>query len=227
MTAARLLTGSLFAFILYLLIKGGVLGLRPTAEDETAYYAALGFLAGFGERFVPDVATTIATNDEPPEPAGETSEVLAQIPGTVQSSLQEALVGPRLVPWSGWISISLPPAEDRGPTGDGKWRLIPGTRYEPDVVFNPVEQGSAVERRVEVRGSNPSSEAMFSVWFDADDAEVRSEARDVRVRQGIVARVSVPLEIPARVAGDYSVWLHVSQLGRNVALIAVEATSSG
>jgi hypothetical protein len=73
---ARPFVGAAFAIMIYLLLRSGLVhigGLRP--GDETIYfYAAVGFLAGFSERWARVIISGVIGDDEPPPQPQPTSD---------------------------------------------------------------------------------------------------------------------------------------------------------
>ena len=75
----RPVIGATFGAVVYLFLDGGIVQVLapPSGGENLAFYAALGFLAGFSERFAQDVIAQATREPEsrpaakpPPQPAG-------------------------------------------------------------------------------------------------------------------------------------------------------------
>jgi len=66
----RPVIGAVFGAVVYLLLDGGIIDLFTPPRDETrlAFYAGLGFLSGFSERFAQDVIAQVDPTKTPPPP---------------------------------------------------------------------------------------------------------------------------------------------------------------
>lgn len=70
----RPIVGAAFGAAVYLLLAGGIIDVLQPKGDKTLFYAGLGFLAGFSERFAQDAiagATNVATPPIAAPPAGQ------------------------------------------------------------------------------------------------------------------------------------------------------------
>lgn len=221
----RLAAGGLAAFAGYVLISGGVLGVRPIVDNEVAFYAAFGFLLGFTERLVGDgqAVANSSRQGKGLEGVGESaaSHWLASLPSTVQSSVRTAMKGPELVAWKGFVRVTI---TEPGPTGrqipsdvEGIPFLIPGRTYEVSVTFTALPSGDTTERAIEIKDGRTAPETPFTVAIDSDDLEVDTAKRQVRVRPGGEARVKLPLQAPHR-TGRFKLWVHVLQYGSTIQL---------
>jgi hypothetical protein len=77
----RPLIGALSAFIVFLFVKTGLVSIAGTGPSQSdAFFLALGFIAGFGERWVPDMlsTTTKSIGDKRTPPSGGSATQLNQ-----------------------------------------------------------------------------------------------------------------------------------------------------
>jgi hypothetical protein len=67
----RPVLGATFGAVVYLFLDGGIVQVLapPSGGENLAFYAALGFLSGFSERFAQDVIAQASREPEPPPAA--------------------------------------------------------------------------------------------------------------------------------------------------------------
>jgi hypothetical protein len=72
----RPVIGAVFGAVVYLFLDGGIVQVLspPAGGENLAFYAALGFISGFSERFAQDVIAQASRDTEqkapPPQPSG-------------------------------------------------------------------------------------------------------------------------------------------------------------
>jgi hypothetical protein len=144
---------------------------------------------------------------------------------TLSLAIREALYGPTLTNYDGWVSVEvldqgrkLPVSEDR------QVRLEPGRSYEVRVVIAAEPVGSPAEPLVVTGGADRNS-AEFAVEIDSDQRALRCPSRAVTVdADGGTARFTI--RIPEDGFGVPPwLWVRVSQQRR--LLQSIELTATG
>jgi hypothetical protein len=230
--ALRPLIGALFGLVAYVLLSGGLLGIELTGEGSLlAQYAALGFFAGFAERFAQDMTATVSQGPvarpfkSTPEP-GVGSDLAYRLPATVEKTITSALRGPELIRWRGFIRSYVARDDDRAPRDDtGRYVLAPGRPYHVVVQLLPESSGDVCDRVVEVNEGASADEAPFTVTMVSDTVPFPpAEYPAPAPPGGASRRLTVPFTAPAT-PGMQLLWVQLRQQGRIVQMTPLEIVS--
>jgi hypothetical protein len=169
-------------------------------------YAALGFLAGFGERFAQVL----------PSHASDEVEIKS-LQLAVEETVRSSLLGSQLAKWTGFVSVSLGDAY----FADGLPIVSAGDLLELNVQFTPHETGQPFERVIDIGDGVEAAEATFRVRADCDTVATPSQEDEVVVAAGGKAAVVLRMNSPT-VAGEHRIWVRVSQLNRIIQLVPLD-----
>ncbi len=153
-----------------------------------------------------------------------TSAVSATLSSSAPSALRDALAGPRLVNFSGWLALHVQDAEGREELIDSKapLRLDGGATYALQVVVGAHKEEAGLSRRLQVTEGVDDDPVRFTVDCDSNDSNVRQPRQPLVVGARHGRAVA---EFPLSFSDDLSVrwlWVRVRQGDQVVLQVELE-----
>lgn len=159
--------------------------------------------------------------EDPGDPFGEESPVT----NVLTQAVREAIYGPTLANYDGWVSIDVRSA-DGVPvpvTGDRRVHFEPGREYDVRVVIGPGRVAEVAEPLV-VSGGVDREAVEFTLELDSDQRTLRRPARTVEIGPHGGA-VTFTIRAPADdLAESPWLWVRISQQRRLLQSIELIAT---
>jgi hypothetical protein len=221
--AMRPIIGGLFGACIYVLASGDVIEISASSPSS---YAALGFLAGFTERFAQDMLVTDGGAHAPHSAShlnASSTELIARVPEAIHDSVRSALLGPDLVNWSGFVAASVDYGEADEParSESGIPVVTAGAQCAVVVTFAAVESGSTAERPIDIRDGTREGRAVFQIRADSDTIALADDEVSVPVGDEEPATARIAFRAPAE-PGGHRIWVHVTQRNRTVQVVPLE-----
>jgi hypothetical protein len=198
---------------------------------------AVGFIAGFGERFAQDVLVTTPkagiTDDAAAfvvRAAGSAvrsgwrrapkEEVAAFLRQAVSSSLNEVVAGPKLVNWSGYVHAEFEGgAPHEGGPEDGPVVVVQGGAAGTlRVIFTTHPSHAPSECPIDIADGMDADTAEFRLLPTSDHLSFEVRATDARVRRTGETTVSLPFTAPAE-PGRHPAWVQILQRNRTMQVV--------
>lgn len=242
--AMRPLIGAMFGATVYILLGSGLIAFDlGTPIEESFYAAALGFLAGFAERFAQD--TIVADPDAAMrrEPGvGSLSRVVGRALATtwrrapkrevvelvsrvVSSSVDAALAGPTLLKWTGFVRVEIR-GEHAPVPGDDAVTMQPGAHGELVVTFATESSASAWERAIDIRDGEEAKEVPFRIVPTTDRLRFESRGVELVARKKGEATATIAFTCPSE-NGRYGLWVQIRQRNRTIQIVPASVIVEG
>jgi hypothetical protein len=220
LAALKLPTGAITAFLGLLLIRGQfVPGL--SALDTSAQILAWALVFGYAQqlltRLVDRQGKTVLDSVRGADAASGpvASDVRAQLQQVVAQTLSEAIEGPPLVNYAGFVSVAVFDQQDDAVALTGE--RIPlhlGREYRLRVTIASRPQPQAINKEIAIVNGQTADEVPFDVSIDTDRLALR--IRDTPLIVPADGR-SASLTLPLRIDDPWpepTLWIRVSQHGR-------------
>jgi hypothetical protein len=202
----RVALGAMFGAASYLVLAA----VELLVDVPRELYPVAGFIAGFGERLV-------RVTDDREWDEVEFKPIEVAVKDTVEESIRTSLLGPRLVNWSGFVSVSI----DDHPANGDRPVVSPGESLYLQVAFSPRPTGASFEREIDIRDGVDAPEVTFRVRADSDAVAAASEEGQVDLRADGEATIPLRLLGP-KAPGNHQIWVRVTQLNRIVQMVPVD-----
>ncbi|GAA1359108.1 PH domain-containing protein [Catellatospora chokoriensis] len=156
----------------------------------------------------------------------EPAAVEARLGASVAGAVQEALYGPPLVNYDGWLAVEV--ADEDGPVAvspDRRFALYPARSYRVTITIAPFPAGGISEPLV-VTGGVAEHRVRFEVEIDSDHAALRRAAAAVPAwhdRASSTEFTLGPFSEDDRLSGSPWLWVRVAQGRRTLQSIELEA----